>query len=178
MKRFVSVTAWLIHNNYQSANGGQNLRQTPSKVVGERICQNDWKKLRHQGGPQQAWDTEPMLCWCCASVADVGSTAAQHWFNVSCLQGRLCLKRLLIRSLIRGRAPSKDGTLSIVLVQCWPIVSDAGPTLKQHKGNVTCLLGGAHGANRSVTIHWARWGVTDLIVCIHLRLTPSLNNVL
>ena len=39
-----------------------------------------------------------------------------------------------------------------VLVQCWPNVSDAGPLLKQHKGNVTCLLGGAHCANRSVTI--------------------------
>ena len=32
-------------------------------------------------------------------------------------------------------------SLTHVLVQCWPIVSDAA-TLKQHKGNVTCLLGG------------------------------------
>ena len=28
-----------------------------------------------------------------------------------------------------------------VLVQCWPIVCDAGPTLNQHMGNVPCLLG-------------------------------------
>ena len=28
-----------------------------------------------------------------------------------------------------------------VLVQCWPIVCDAGPTLNQHLGNVPCLLG-------------------------------------
>ena len=52
MKRFVSVTACLIHNNYQSEQGilalyigigpilsqQQNLPQTPSKAVGERIC--------------------------------------------------------------------------------------------------------------------------------------------
>ena len=28
-----------------------------------------------------------------------------------------------------------------VLVQCWAIVEDDGPTLSQHRGNVPCLLG-------------------------------------
>ena len=51
-----------------------------------------------------------------------------------------------------GESPQQIRDIKHVLVQCWPIISDAGPTLKQHKGNVTCLLGGAHGANRSVTI--------------------------
>ena len=50
---------------------------------------------------------------------------------------------------------------------CWLNVGifNAGPTLKQHKGNVTYLLGGggdAHGANRSVTIQPDE-GVADLI---------------
>ena len=49
---------------------------------------------------------------------------------------------------------------------------DAGPTLNQHISNVPCFLGGATGANRSGT---ARCGqVTDLIVCIHIRLTLPL----
>ena len=72
-----------------------------------------------------------------------------------------------------GRGPpAKTGH---VLVKCSPIVNDAGPTLKQLKGNVTWLLGGggAHGANRCVTIQPDE-GVTDLIVCIHLRLTLPL----
>ena len=54
------------------------------------------------------------------------------------------------------------------LVQCWPIVSDAGPTLKQH--NVTCLLGGCLWRQSQ-----CYYGVTDLIVCIHLRLTLPLS---
>ena len=51
-----------------------------------------------------------------------------------------------------GEGPQQRRDIDHVLVQCQPIVSDAGPALKQHKGNVKCLLGGAHGANRSVTI--------------------------
>ena len=42
-----------------------------------------------------------------------------------------------------GRAASKDGTLSM----CW---FNAGPLLAT-LANVTCLLGGGHGANRNVT---------------------------
>ena len=51
MKRFVSATACLIHNNYQSESmvgeccrhlpyiePATKFAQTPSKVVGERIC--------------------------------------------------------------------------------------------------------------------------------------------
>ena len=49
-----------------------------------------------------------------------------------------------------GEATSKDG----ILTMCWFNVGplSAGPTLNQHKVNVKCLLGGAPGANRSVTI--------------------------
>ena len=83
--------------------------------------------------------------------------------NVSCLQGRRCLKR----SLIRGKAQQRRD-IDHVLVQCWPF---AGPLLKQHKGNVTSLLGGAHGANCSVTIQLDEGGD---IVCIYLRLTLPL----
>ena len=107
-----------------------------------------------------------MLGCCWASVADVGPTAAQHWFNVACLQKRRCLKP----SLIRGEGPQQRREIEHVLIQCWPIVSDAGPTLKQHKGNVTCLLGGCSWCQSQ-----CYYGVTDLIVCIHLRLTLPLS---
>ena len=62
--------------------------------------------------------------------------------------------------------PQQRRDIDHVLVQCWPIVSNAGPTLKQHKGNVTCLLVRAHGANRSVNIQLDE-GVTDLYMCVH-----------
>ena len=75
-----------------------------------------------------------------------------------------------------GEGHQQRRDIDHVLVQCWPIVSDAGPPLKQHQANVTCLLGGGHGANRSVTIQLDEGGD---IVCIHLRLTlPLPNNLL
>ena len=36
-----------------------------------------------------------------------------------------------------GEGPQERRDIDHVLAQCWPIVSDAGPTLKQHKGNVS-----------------------------------------
>ena len=48
-------------------------------------------------------------------------TSAQHSFNVSCLQGRRCLK-----------GPQQRQDIDHVLVQCWPSVSDVGPALKQN----------------------------------------------
>ena len=109
-----------------------------------------------------------MLIWCWASVADAGPTTAQQFFNVSSSRDGVVSSC----HSFGGGPPAKTGH-EHVLVQCWPSVSDAA-TLKQHEGNVTCLLGGAHGANRSVTIQLVWWGVTDLIVCIHLRLTLGL----
>ena len=110
------------------------------------------------------------LCWACS--ADVGPASAQHWFNVSCLQGRF--SQAITHS---GEGPQQRRDIEHMVVKCWLIFNDAGPTLKQHKGNVTCLPGGgggfAHGANRSVTIQPDE-GVIDLIVCIHLRLTLHL----
>ena len=41
-----------------------------------------------------------------------------------------------------GEGPQQRRDIDHVLIQCWPIVSHAGPTLQQHKGNVMCLLGG------------------------------------
>ena len=38
---------------------------------------------------QQQRDTEPMLIWCWASVADGGSTSNQHWLYVSSFDWRL-----------------------------------------------------------------------------------------
>ena len=37
------------------------------------------------------------------------------------------------------KQPSKHGPM---LFQYWPIVFDAGPTLKQHWANVLCVMGG------------------------------------
>ena len=85
-------------------------------------------------------------------------------------------RRRLFAVTHSGEGPQQRRDIGHVLVKCWPIVNDAGPTLKQHKSNVTRLLGGgggAHGANRSVTIQPDE-GVTDLFVCIHLRLTLTL----
>ena len=66
----------------------------------------------------------------------------RHWASISpalvqCLvfAGTACLKRSLI-------PPQQKRDIEHVLVKCWPIVNDAGPTLKQHKSIVTCLLGG------------------------------------
>ena len=100
------------------------------------------------------------------SVSDVGPTAAQHWFNVSCLQGRRCLKR----SLIRGRAPSKDGTLSM----CWFNVGPSSATLAQQWKNTRAMFARGCSWRQSQCYYTARWGVKDLIVCIHLRLTLPL----
>ena len=50
------------------------------------------------------------------------------------------------------------------------------PNIETTQGQCRCLLGGgggAHGANRSVTIQPDE-GVRELIVCIHLRLTLHL----
>ena len=44
-----------------------------------------------------------------------------------------------------GEGPQQRRDIEHVLVKYWPIVNDAGPTLKQHKSNVTCLLGGGEG---------------------------------
>ena len=78
----------------------------------------------------------------------------RRWANIipSLVQCLVFAWMALSQAVTHWGPPAKTGTLSNhVLAQCWQIVSDAGPTLKQHKGNVTCLLGGAHGANRSVT---------------------------
>ena len=91
-------------------------------------------------------------CW-----ADVGPAAqmlGQHQPSIGSMS-RVCRDRLSQAVTHSGEGPQQRRDIEHVLVKCWPIVSDAGPTLKQHKGNVTCLLGGgggAHGANRSVTI--------------------------
>ena len=72
-----------------------------------------------------------------------------------------------------GEGPQQRRDIDHVLVQCWPIVSDAGPTLKRPKGNGTCMLGGAHGANRSVTIQLDEGATVS-----YTYASPSQNNVL
>ena len=58
-----------------------------------------------------------------------------------------------------GEGPQQRRDIEHVLVKCWPIVNDAGPTLKQHKSNVTCLLGGGGGSWRQSQCYYtARWG--------------------
>ena len=39
----------------------------------------------------QTQDVDLMLIWCWANVVDGGATSNQHWFNVSCLLGRVYL---------------------------------------------------------------------------------------
>ena len=104
-------------------------------------------------------------CW--ADVGPALQTLGQHQPSIGLSLG-LAGTALSQAVTYSAEGPQQRRDIDHVLVQCWPIVSDAGPTLK--KGNVTCLLGGAHGANRTVTIQPDE-GVTDLIVCIHLRLT-------
>ena len=102
----------------------------------------------------------------------------RRWANsspalVQCIvfAGQRCFKRSL-------KGPQQRRDIDHVLVQCCPIVSDAGPTLKQLKGNVTCLLRGAHGANRSVTIQLDEGWQTSLCVYTYAEPSPSANNVL
>ena len=144
MKRFVSVTACLIHNNYQSESMvGEccqhlpfieltaKFTQTPSKVVGERI----YKMTENN-----------------YVIKDGLSQAVTH----------------------SGEGPQQRRDIEHVLVKNWPIVNDAGPTLKQHKGNVTCLLGGGGGEcswRQSQCYYTARWG-GDRPYCVY---TPTPN---
>ena len=44
-------------------------------------------------------------------------------------------------SLRQTHASQQTRTIHLMLVQCWPIVYDAGPTLYQHWVNVSSLLG-------------------------------------
>ena len=112
-------------------------------------------------------------CW--ADVGPAAQTLGQHQPSIGSMSRvcRDCLSQAVTHS---GEGPQQRRDIEHVLGKCWPIGNDAGPTLKQHKGNITCLLGGgggAHGANRSVTIQPDE-EVTDLIVCIHLGLTLPL----
>ena len=78
-------------------------------------------------------------------------TLNQCWADVGqCLVFAGTALSQAVAHLEEGSQQRRD--IDHLLIQCWPIIIDAGPPLKQHKGNVTCLLGGAHGANRSVTI--------------------------
>ena len=112
-------------------------------------------------------------CW--ADVGPASKTLGQYQPSIGSMSG-VCRDGVLSSSRSSGKGHQQRRDIDHVLVQCWPIVSDAGPPLEQHKSNVTCLLGGGHGANRSVTIQLDEGGD---IVRIHLRLTlPLANNVL
>ena len=102
-----------------------------------------------------------MLGWYWVSVADVG----QQQPSIG-LMSRVCRDGFVSSGHSFGEGPQQRRDIEYVLVQCWPIVSNAGPTLKQHKGNVTCLLGSAHDANRSVTIQLDEGWQTSLCVTV------------
>ena len=106
-------------------------------------------------------------CW-----ADVGP-ALQTLVNISpaFVQCLMFAGTALSQAVTHpGEGPQQIRDIDHVLVQCRPIVSDAGSTLKQHKSNVTYLLEDAMAPIAVLLYSW--WGVTDLIVCIH---TPTPN---
>ena len=77
-------------------------------------------------------------CW-----ADVGPAAqmlGQHQPSIGSMS-RAC-RDGLSQAVTQGEGPQQRRDIEHVFVKCWPIVNDTGPILKQHKGNVTCLLGG------------------------------------
>ena len=81
-------------------------------------------------------------CW--ADVGPAAQTLGQHQPSIG-LMSRVCRDGLSQAVTHSGEGPQQRRDIEHVLVKCWPIVNDAGPTLRLHKGNVTCLLGGGGG---------------------------------
>ena len=179
MKRFVFVTACLIQTNYQSESMvGKCCRDLTYIEPAAKFTTNPvqgrwwkdllkWVKIITSSRRNPSKHETLNQCW-----ADVGP-ALQTLVNISpafvqCLMfAGTALSQAVTHS---GEGPQQIRDIDHVLVQCRPIVSDAGSTLKQHKSNVTYLLEGAMAPIAVLLYSW--WGVTDLIVCIH---TPTPN---
>ena len=61
--------------------------------------------------------------------------------------------------IVRVNKPHRGRVIEPMVGQCWPDVVDAGPTLTQHRFNVSCLLGASvrntHTAARGISIiYW------------------------
>ena len=96
----------------------------------------------------------------------------RRWASISPALSRVCRDGLAQAVTHSGEGLQQRRDIEHVLVKCWPIVNDAGPTLKQHKGNVTCLLGGGGCSWRqSQCYNTARWG-GDRHHCVY---TPTPN---
>ena len=176
MKRFVSVTAWLIHNNYQSESMvGECCRHlpyiepaakfTPNPIQGRwwtlgfvKMTENNYV-IKEDPSKHETFNQ----CW--ADIGSASQTLGQQQPSIG-LMSRVCRDGFVSSGHSFREGPQQRRDIKYVLVQCWPIVSNAGPTLKQHKGNVTCLLGSAHDANRSVTIQLDEGGQTSLCVTV------------
>ena len=154
MKRFVSVTAWLIHNNYQS-----------ESMVGKCCWHLPYIEpaAKFTANPIQGCWWKDLLKWLKIVTSSRRTPAStRHWTNAGLMLGQRHRRwanssPALVQCLVfagtalsqavthSGEGPKQRWDIEHVLVQCWPIVGDAGPTLQQHKGKVTCLLGDAHG---------------------------------
>ena len=74
-------------------------------------------------------------CW--DDIGPAAQALGQHQPSIGSMS-RVCRDGLYQA----GEGPQQRRDIEQLLVECWPIVNDAVPTLKQHKGNVTCLRGG------------------------------------
>ena len=63
----------------------------------------------------------------------------------------ICSGKLLLYITFRTTQQTRD--VDPMLVQCWSIVYDAGPTLNQHWVDGSCLLGNSHLTLSSLTLH-------------------------
>ena len=172
-KRFVSVTACLIHNNYQSESMvGECCRHLPYIEQAANHIQGRWwtwwkdllkwlkiitSSRRTPASTRNRTNAGLRL----GHVTDAGPISPAL---AQCLVfAGMALSQMVTHS---GGGHQQRRDINHVLVQCWPIVSDAGPILNQQKGNVTCLLGVLLAP--IAVLQYARWGVTNLIVCIHI----------
>ena len=100
--------------------------------------EHDLIPVENSAERQQIKYIETMLIWCWAIVCDAEPTSNQHWLDVWRWQGRSSTHKIKVYAAVytqqtRGIHP--------MLFQCWANVFDAGPTLKQHWVNASCLLG-------------------------------------
>ena len=70
-----------------------------------------------------------LLYQCCFIVGPLSTMLAQHYKGMAYIWAR------------DPTAAQQKGDVNPMLVQCWPIVCDAGPALYRHWVNVSCLLG-------------------------------------
>ena len=106
------------------------------------ICQ--WIRLRVslRCGPTHPFSVQ---CW--------SSVAAHCWFNADKFLRHWTQHYTNTGSALHVAAePQQKRAIYRILLQCWPYVFDAGPTLKQHWVIVPCLRQKSHYPDN--TIHW------------------------